>query len=140
MWVFVGPRSCMNAAGCCGASGDSSPLMLPVVQTTNIISSQKNPLMFVHASSCGCLPGYCEASRTKPPPGLLLSLRSPPIIKHRKRKRIDQECDSTKNSVTFITFHVLHHAVNAEQRAHERKEADRGKERKRNGPVPALCY
>lgn len=28
---------------------------------------------------------------------------------------IDHECDGWKTSVTFITFHVLHYAVNAEQ-------------------------
>lgn len=47
---------------------------------------------------------------------------------------------TAQSSVTFITFHVLHYAVNAEQRAQEEKEADRGRQRKRNGPVLALCY
>lgn len=89
---------------------------------------------------CECLPGYCEASRTKPLPGPLLFSRSPPTIKCKKKKGIDHECDGSKTSVTFITFHVLHYAANAEQRVRERKEADRGRERKRNGPVPALCY
>lgn len=86
------------------------------------------------------LPGYCGASRTKPPPGLLLFSGSPPTIKRRKRKGIDHECDGSKTSVTFITFHVLHYAANAEQRVQGRKEAVRRRERKRNGPVPALCY
>lgn len=76
-----------------------------------------------------CLPGYCEASRTRPPPGLLLSLRSPPTIKSRKRKGIDHECDGSKSSVTFITFHFLHYAVNAEQREEEGRQR-KGEEEK----------
>lgn len=80
------------------------------------------------------LPGYCGASRTRPPPGLLLSLRSPPTIKSRKTKGIDRECDGSKSSVTFIAFHFLHYAVNAEQRVHEREgereKEERGRQRK----------
>lgn len=62
--------------------------------------------------------------------------------KEKGKKGIDQECDGSKSSVTFITFHFLHYAVNAEQSVANRrgKEADRGRERKRNGPIPALCY
>jgi len=91
---------------------------------------------------CVCLlvPGYCEASRTRPLPGLLLSLKSPPTIKHREGKGIDHKCDGSKSTVTFITFHFLQYAVNAEQRVREKKEAGKGRERKRNGPIPALCY
>lgn len=89
---------------------------------------------------CEGLPGYCEASRTKLLPGPLLFLRSPPTVKCRKREGMDHECDISKASVSFITFHVLHYAVNAEQREQERNEADRGRERKRNGLIPALCY
>ena len=83
---------------------------------------------------CVCLPGYCEASRTKPPPGPPLSLRSPPTIKRRKRKGIDHGCDGSRSSVTFITFHVLHYAVNAEQSARARERGrEREREREREG-------
>lgn len=58
----------------------------------------------------------------------------------RERNGIDHEQNSSKSSVTFITFHFLHYAVNAEQRERGRKEANSGRERKRNGPIPALCY
>lgn len=69
-----------------------------------------------NACLCNSLPGYYEASRTKPLPSLLLFLGSPPTITHRNRKKgIDHERDGWKTSVTFITFHVLHYAVNAEQ-------------------------
>lgn len=65
---------------------------------------------------CNSLPGYYEASHTKPLPSLLLFLGSPPTITYRKRKKgIDHESDGWKTSVTFITFHALHYAVNAEQ-------------------------
>ncbi len=132
MWVLVGPRSCLNAAGCCEASRDSAfdATSGPDHKHNFILKKKKkNDIdVCVCASLRECLPGYCEASRTKPPPGLLLSLRSPPTIKRRKRKGIDRECDGSKNSVTFITFHVSHHAVNAEQRA-AREEG--GRQRKR---------
>lgn len=69
-----------------------------------------------NACLCNSLPGYYEASRTKPLPSLLLFLGSPPTITHRnKKKELDHERDGWKTSVTFITFHVLHYAVNAEQ-------------------------
>lgn len=40
-----------------------------------------------NARLCNSLPGYYEASRTKPLPSLLLFLGSPPTITHRNRKK-----------------------------------------------------
>lgn len=69
-----------------------------------------------------CLPGCCEASRTRLLRGLPLALKSPPTIKRRKRRGlIDHECGSSKSSVTFITSHFSRCAVNAEQGVKKRK-------------------
>lgn len=123
----------MHSAGCCRAGGDT------VFDAANSLC-YKYDFSLYRVFVCVWLPGCYEASRTRPLPGLLLSSKSPPTIKSRQRKEIDHECDSSKSSVTFITYHFLHYAVNAEQRVQGREEADREKERKRNGPIPALCY